>query len=85
MSEERIRDSLLREFFILVEKMFAIDAIGTPLVNKQIIQLQLNQGKDRKFNDVIMMSFSIVRYQCLLFSLCQTLQADDPFYSIPPC
>lgn len=48
MSEDRLRDGILREMFILVEKMSAVDAIGTPLVNKQIVELQLDQGGNKK-------------------------------------
>ena len=50
MSEERLRETILREFYILVEKMFATDTIGTPLVNKQITELQLNQGENDKIH-----------------------------------
>lgn len=46
MSEEKIRESVLREMSVLVDKMFAVDAIGTPLVSKQIVELQLNHGKN---------------------------------------
>ena len=44
LSEERLREEVLRETTILVEKMFTIDTLGTPLVSKQIIELQLSQG-----------------------------------------
>ena len=44
MGEERLKEEILKETTILVDKMFAVDTLGTPLVSKQIIELQLNQG-----------------------------------------
>ena len=38
----------MSEFRSLVDGMFTVDAIGTPLVNKQVVQLQLNQGTKLK-------------------------------------
>ena len=44
MGEERLQEQILGQTINLVEKMFAEDTLGTPLVSKQIIELQLNQG-----------------------------------------